>query len=532
MPMNNIIDLRETSPDHWQAKYQGNYGVYTVKITTDGKRRSGFSCTCPSPYSPCKHIAIVEDAIAERIAKSAGSRKKGKAPGISAEELLRKLTHKELYDFTARLIRNNPDLTSAVFLEFADKIETKSGNKYVPLIRRELESIEIDTDDYYDEDEIHIDDLDQWTEKAEQYLKDRKPREAVLVAQAYIEEFARWLQESIDSELIDWISDTYQSCPFEILEKAAAFSEVSKKDLFDYCMAEVSKEKYSGLYMADCFSDLLMKLAAEVNPQAFIDLQLKLLDGLQNKSSRDAEIILKRIVDFYTNCHDPKTAWKYVENNIQIDSFRRMVVEKQIKQKKFSEAKKLIHDYCAARQSNYRADIWDDYLLQIAQKEKDIPAIQSIAYSFIKDSFKDQYYPIYKSAFSADEWPERFESLLRHYDTRDNFWSDSAADLLAAEGMAERLMEHIGKKLSLEKLEKYHGFFAAAFPEKALTLFRTALDRYAEENTGRSHYEHIAAVFRKIKKIPGGDAAVADMKRQYLIKYKNRRAMIEILNRK
>jgi hypothetical protein len=530
--VNNIIDLRETSPDHWQAKYEGNYGVYTVKINTDGKRRSSFSCSCPSAYSPCKHIAIVEDAIAERIAKSAKSRKNGKDPGISAEELLGKLTHKELYDFTARLIRNNPELTSAVFLEFADKIEMKSGNKYASLIRRELKNVEVDVDDYYDEDEIYIDELDRWTEKAEQYLKDKKPREAVLIAQAYIEEFARWLREFADSDLIDWISDSYQSRPFEILEKAAAFPGVSKKDIYDYCMAEVSKEKYSDLYMADYFNDLLMKLAAEVNPESFINLQLKLLGGIPDKSSRNAEIILKRIVDFYTNCNDPKTAWKYVEGNIQIDSFRRMVVEKRIKQKKFSEAKKLIHDYCDAMQGNYRADVWDDYLLQIAQKEKDIPAIQSIAYSFIKDSFKKQYYLVYKSAFSAGEWSEQFESLFRHYDARDNFWSDSAADLLAAEGMVERLMEHIGKELSLEKLEKYHDDFAAAFPEKTLAFFREVLDRYAEENTGRNHYERIIAAFRKMKKISGGEAAVADMKRQYLVKYKNRRAMIELLNRK
>jgi hypothetical protein len=103
---------------------------------------------------------------------------------------------------------------------------------------------------------------------------------------------------------------------------------------------------------------------------------------------------------------------------------------------------------------------------------------------------------------------------------------------LAAEGMAERLMEHIGKKLSLEKMEKYHPFFATAFPEKTLDLFRKAVDHYAENNTGRTCYEHIVSVFKKMKKIPGGSAVTADMKAQYLVTYKNRRAMVEILSRK
>ncbi|MDR0657289.1 MAG: hypothetical protein LBG22_13330, partial [Treponema sp.] len=90
----------------------------------------------------------------------------------------------------------------------------------------------------------------------------------------------------------------------------------------------------------------------------------------------------------------------------------------------------------------------------------------------------------------------------------------------------------IGKKHSLEKMERYYTFFAAAFPEKTLALFRKALDQYAANNTGRTCYEHIVNVFKKMKKIPGGDAAVADMKAQYRIKYKNRRAMMEILGRK
>jgi hypothetical protein len=536
--MSNIIDLRETSPNHWQAKYQGNYGVYTIKINTDGKHRNSFSCSCPSSYSPCKHISIIEEAIAERIAKNAGDRKNGKGPKVSVEELLKKLTHKELYDFMVRLTKNNPDLTSAVFLEFAEKIEYESGNKYASIIRKELANTELDEDAFYNgEETTYIDALDQWAEKAGQFLDEKKPREAVLIAQAYIEEFARWLQELPDTDFIDWIPETYQSQPFEILEKAAADPAFLKenpadvKALYDYCMAEVSKKKYAGLYMVDCFHGLLMTLSAAVNPEAFVDLQQKLLANVQDKSSREAEKILQRLVDFYTKCREPEKAWKYVEDNIQIVRFRLMVVEKRIEQKRFSEAKKLIHDYIDKTQNKHHSDTWDDRLLQIARGEEDIPAIRSISYSFIKKNFNDQYYRIYKSAFSAAEWAEEFENLFRHYKSQKNLWHDSAADLLAAEGKAERLIEHIGKHPSLEKMEEYYRFFAGAFPEKTLTLFRTALDQYAAENTGRSYYEHIVQVFRKMKEIPGGDAAAADMKARYLVTYKNRRAMIEILNR-
>jgi hypothetical protein len=103
---------------------------------------------------------------------------------------------------------------------------------------------------------------------------------------------------------------------------------------------------------------------------------------------------------------------------------------------------------------------------------------------------------------------------------------------LAAEGKTERLLEHIGKHLSLEKIEEYYTFFAAAFPEKTLDLFRRALDHYAAKNTGRGCYEHIVEVFGKMKKIPGGGDVTAELKAQFLATYKNRRAMIEVLSRK
>jgi hypothetical protein len=65
----NIIDLQEIASNSWKAKYRGNYGIYTIKIKTDGNKTIDFSCSCPSDYYPCKHIPIIEDAIRERIAK-------------------------------------------------------------------------------------------------------------------------------------------------------------------------------------------------------------------------------------------------------------------------------------------------------------------------------------------------------------------------------------------------------------------------------------------------------------------------------
>jgi hypothetical protein len=47
-----IVELHRIAENQWKAKYQGNYGVYTIKITTNGKKTVKFSCFFPSDYYP------------------------------------------------------------------------------------------------------------------------------------------------------------------------------------------------------------------------------------------------------------------------------------------------------------------------------------------------------------------------------------------------------------------------------------------------------------------------------------------------
>jgi hypothetical protein len=530
--MTNIIDLQEISPNHWRAKYQGNFGVYTIRISTNGKETTHFSCSCPSSYYPCKHIAMIEEAIGERIAKSKDTRKKSKG---SAEALLKTLSRKELYDFIVKHIRYNPDLTNDVFLEFSYKIENPHQNKYSLVLRRALETITIEEGDNDGEDWIDIDVLHQWLEKAERCFEQRDYQEAVLIAQAHIEEFAQWL-ENLDGGMEDWIHEAYQTRPFAILENVVKTHEVTIRELFDYCMVELPKKKYAGTMMHALFNDLLLTLSLEgkekTDSDAFIALQNTLLQGVANKSSYEAKKILQREIEFYQSSHKPQDAWKLIEENIQIPDFRKQVIEEKIKKQDYKTAKKLIQDFIDAEPRNERhPSEWDDMSLTIAKEEKDIPTLRRISRLCIDAYFTTDYFTLYKSTFTADEWADAVEDLLKHYEKRERGFSDSMAEVFANERAAERLLAYIEKHLSLERLAKYHTVFAGMFPEKTLALFRKTIDRYAEDNVGRSYYERIAESFTTMTKIPNGNTVVTDMINTYRIRYRKRRAMLEILNR-
>jgi len=46
--------------------------------------------------------------------------------------------------------------------------------------------------------------------------------------------------------------------------------------------------------------------------------------------------------------------------------------------------------------------------------------------------------------------------------------------------------------------------FASDYPEKTLEMFKESLILYADNNTGRSYYEHILSLLKKMSRIKGG----------------------------
>ena len=123
------------------------------------------------------------------------------------------------------------------------------------------------------------------------------------------------------------------------------------------------------------------------------------------------------------------------------------------------------------------------------------------------------------------------ERLIGHYEPKVHpaWGTDSVADMLAAEGMTARLLKYITSNLTVRKLEQYHRYVCAQFPQETLSLFRKATDRYVDENVGPQYYEHVASILRTMRKIPNGDAVVNEMLAQYRLLYKRRSAMMRIL---
>ena len=532
--MNNFTDIREIAENKWQAKYYGNYGIYTVKLTLDADgKRTDFSCSCPSDYYPCKHIAMMERAVSEQ--KKRMAKIQTTAGAVTVEELLKRVSYEELQQFVIRQSKYNLEFANALMMEFLHKAKDEKRNPYYTVLHNALKNISLDYEDYYDyEYGFEIEPLNEWMERAEDCLKQEKYEEALLICQACIEEFAGWY-ENTDADIRDNLSADYSTKPFEILQELTEKTSQFDRKIYDYCKQEMQKSKY---YDLDDFNDLLAILAPKINPEEFIDLQDSLLKQISDKSSYEAKKILERKIQFYHSVGQPEKAEEIIENNLQIERFCRQAVEKRIANKQYEDAKSLISNYLK-KYSSYSDRCWDEYLLDIAQKEKDMPTIRKISFKFIHSHFDTKYYAAYRSTFTPEEWLNELEILIRHYEKNDKlFWgrfnnrlnfSISVANVLLVENAAGRLLAYLEKCPDVELVEKYYNAVANEFPERTLLLFRKTLDDFAVNNTGRDKYEYIKSVFKKIEKIKGGKELVNEMVANYRAIYKNRRAMLEIL---
>ena len=538
--MSDVYDLKQVAENKWQARYHGNYGNYTIKITLGNNFKvENFSCDCPSDYSPCKHINYVLSEIKSKKSQFETQKQKNE---VTVETILKKLSFEELSNFVVEQAKYSSDLTKSFMLKFADKIKTSQDteefdddeNPYSSIIADEFFDVEFDIEDYYnnyyDDCSIDLDFLNDWLKKAKEFVEQGKYDDAVNICKACIEEFANWIDEQDNSEynVEDFIYEDYMDKFFGLLTNMVANKQIDKNLLYDYCKNEIEEKKYENFNIFDYFNDLMVITVTENNIEEFVNFQQKLVKKAD--SAYAAEKILKRLYDFYISINQKEKAEQILENNLQIDNFRKQVVIKCIENKDFIRAKKLINEIDINKNRE-----WKELLLQIAKLENDIPTIQKYYLEFLKDSFKKEYFTIYKSTFNADDWSVAFENLYNFYEKRGNSWNcsynENSIQLLCAENLPERILNFIENKLSIELLERYYKNISDKYPQKTLLLFKKSLDDYAAKNMGRDCYEYVKKILLLMQKISGGEEIVKLMLQNYRSLYKGRRAMMEILGK-
>ena len=131
-----------------------------------------------------------------------------------------------------------------------------------------------------------------------------------------------------------------------------------------------------------------------------------------------------------------------------------------------------------------------------------------------------------KSLYSNKEWIDIREKIFAALGN-----SDRIDILYEQEKLYDKLLEYVIEKPGLSYLFKYEKVLKEQYPQELLQKYTTELNIEARYTANRRTYQEWVRILKRMTKITGGKEAVQSIVTEWKILYKNRRAMMEELNR-
>jgi hypothetical protein len=106
-----------------EAAVYGNYGDYTVEISSTGRSALNADCDCPYEGYPCKHVVAVLLLFIDKRKALLARSTAAKQTKVQLEERLQELSQPELTELITQLARQQPQVKLALLLRFFPETE-------------------------------------------------------------------------------------------------------------------------------------------------------------------------------------------------------------------------------------------------------------------------------------------------------------------------------------------------------------------------------------------------------------------------
>jgi hypothetical protein len=524
-----VKSLRKLKGDKWVASVEGTE-IYRVCIQLKDDVVYNHSCSCPYDMGPvCKHIIAVLYSFKKSV--------KLKLNEETFEQMISRIPRKDLNDILTDYAQQESEFAGYVSARCIVKKSSSDKEEYRQIIQGTVDAIR-GRHGYigYWQAQHAVGGAEMVLDKAREFLKKKKPEQALIICQCVLEEMVPLLQEADDSNgaigdviggALQFISDCAQQA------KKAEF----RKDLLNYLLKECGDKRYEG--WTDWRWEFL-GIAGEVakNPQDRQKLFAR-IDDIENNYSykgdwsrydhERATIIKMRVVE---RLGTKEEADEFLYQNLDCAALREYAIESARKQKDYILAKKLALE--GLNQSEFPGPIsrWTEHLLNIAEVQKDISSVKKYAIERFLDSNDFTYYDRYKKCFTAKEWPQEVQKIIdiikcskdsRNYVLvlpqlyiRQELWSD--------------LMDYVQKSNNSWALENFTKYLKSHFPDKLADIYEKVIVEDLAPLMGRGNYQYLCKFLKGLKNL-GYKERMECLVIELSEKYRNRRAMLEELSK-
>ena len=538
----HVQELEEVSPNTYEAIVEGTED-YTVRLTVENNVVTDYNCDCPYDLGPvCKHVAAVIFSLQEeelgltkktsKSKKSAGSgMKKSKSVATQIDELMDKASVDELKELIRTEAKKNAMFRNHVLSHLEHYNENISKDLYQKQLKAMIRSA---TDRYgfidWNKARALGKAVYELLDSAKKQIDHGSFEKAAMVCFAVMEEMLEALNGADDS------NGDIGGCIDEatnLLDEMAARceSKTVRKQIFDFCADEFEKGRFAGW---DWHEGLLSLAANLAETDADFDRVLALAEKKQQSDWANERIQMIKY-GLLVKKKGQDVADKFLEQNMDNSEFRRMAIEKALGQKNYAKAVRLAEDGVKSDMKDKPglAKEWYDWLLKIAQAQKDTPRIIEYARYLLIDNFRNEqdYFQVLKEQVKPEEWEAFVDGIVSEIKAKRR-WYDKGlvANIYIKEEKWDKLWELVKENPDFTTIESYESYLSKLYSDEIVDLYANQVLDYLENNMSRNHYQTACRYIRRMIKL-GGKAKADKLIAQLRTLYAKRPALMEELDR-
>ncbi|NLZ88781.1 MAG: hypothetical protein GX916_04710 [Clostridiales bacterium] len=386
---------------------------------------------------------------------------------------------------------------------------------------------------YLDDDEAFGHDMTRFMEKAMESLASHGRYMDAL-------ELMLRLLQRLSESLNDIASDSDFNC-YSLLEKGGdMLSELAlsckgtetEKALFDRVMQAVEKEQLSGNALYEAENLLFRAFDTRAYNAAKIDLCHRHIQALRQADDLSRYVLdtwVQRLID--TMVKDGATEQELdacYQAYWDLVAVRLHRIDRAIEKRQHDTAIRLIEEERQrqdGRVSYKMLHQLKDLYRQQGRKQDHERLLWDIAASY---GFDMDLYRELKALYNEEEWPRQRERLLSLKGWQPLY---AQAAVFSAEGLNDRLLQAVLQSSGTSMLKEYEKQLMPLYADELLKKYVKEVQHMAADVTNRRTYQEIVRELRRIRRYPGGGEAVRALVQSWRVQYKNRRAMMEELDK-
>ena len=531
-----ITDFSEVSNGEYEAIVSGTE-EYSVQIEVSNNTITEHNCDCPYDMEPvCKHVVAVifhlqqDELELNQPSVSKPRKKKTKSVSQQIKELLKEISHENLIDFVQENSKKDKKFRNYFLASFGHLSQNQSKEFYQKQIQSILQTAAgrngwIGWSDM----KYVVNTTEPFLENAGKYLAGNNFENVFFISTALLEEMTEAFQYGDDS---NGDLGYFVESAMELLSKLAQekLPKALKKEVFEYCISTFNQKLFDGW---DWHLGILHIASELVEQESDAEIILSCLDTINGEYEREQAQSFK--LKLLRKFKDKKEVEKYINKHISNSSIRGSEIEKAFKNKDFDRALSLSKDGVNwdKKDKPGLVKVWYNWLLKVAQSQKDISKIIEYSRFLFIDNFQPEqdYYQILKENIEDEDWHPFLEEIIEEITPKQRWtYSELIRKIYIQEKWWDRLFLMLKQNLSMENIQQNEQYLSKDYSSELIELYSERIINYVEKYIGRNHYQTACRYLRRMKKL-GGKEKVNELIELFRKQYPQRKALMDELNR-